>query len=543
MRITEAFSNAFYNTIGKLFAEPTYGRSTLPNPDDLRNDVLYEEYAEEEGRQENLALYKTMDDESPEFCDALDSLSDLIIQGDDVQMNGYKLVSDNNSKQLANNNSDTTYNIRYALDATTPPTEAKKIEEILKAFEARTEIKYRLKYYIRSALKYGDYFGNIIYGETVKTKQRLIAEILDISPDKIIIHRDEYGRLSKEKPYELIMASTNDEPIFYKKHEMFRIQMGGMADYEYGRSLAHSARKIYQQLVSIETGMVVGRLTRSHQRYLYKIDTSNMAPDVALEYVNKIKRAMTKKKMVDRNGNLVYTKSPLTAEEDIYLPVKKDSNDGVELLKSDEFLKNIDDVKYFKDKYERILKIKRYGSSDSKGSRNAIAELDVDVVRYVKSVQMLVRYALERLYNMELALHGIKQKVMIEMPEIASTLTLRKWDVERLRSEICQIHKEAGTLSIEYLQEKVLYLNDEELAIEKMRREEAAAAALKLMQATAAANKPEPTEPTTTKKPQGGGAVRVTTGFKPKKLKKASNTYVTVRNRTEGTETEEPSKD
>lgn len=495
--------------------------TTLVSSADLRNDLLYEEYANEEDRLANLVQYATMDDESPEFSDALDSLSDLIIQGDDVQMNGYKTVSDPNNKTNAKAKAkeNATYNIGYMLDAKTPTAEATRIEEIIKTFEDRTELKYKLKYYVRNALKYGDYFGNIIYGETVVTKQRVIAEILDIASDKITINLDIYGRLDLEKPYQLLTTSQGNELITYQKHEIFRIQMGGVADYEYGRSIAHSARKVYNQLSAIETGMVIGRLVRSHQRYLYKIDTGNWAPDVSLDYVKKVKIMMTKKKMTDKNGNLIYAKSPLTAEEDIFLPVKSKSADDVVVMKADEFLKNIDDVKYFADKYFRALKIISLGSSDSKGSRNAVAELQNSTTAYAKGVQQLIRYPLEKLYNMELKLHGINQKITIVMPEIASVLTLRKFDVERLKAEISKIYHESGVLSDEYIREYILYLNDEELATEFVRANAKKAETLSLLQLT--------------KNPQGGGSARVTTQYKTKKIGKKVNNYVTPRNATE----------
>lgn len=533
MKIYDAFSNAFKNTVMKLFEAPQYGKTTLPDINGLNATYIYDEYASEAGRTDSLALYEEMDNECPTFSDALDSLSDLIIQGDDVQMSGYKTVTAPNDKNVVKPKADEVYQIGYSFDAAVPISEAKRIEEIIKAFETRTELKYKLKYYVRNALKYGDYFGNIIYGETVKSKQKVIAEIIDLPVEKVLIHKDEYGRIHQTHPYEILsetqaaVSVNKNEPFYFTKPEIFRIQMGGTAEYEYGKSLAHSARTVYLQLKSMQSGMVVGRLTRSHQRYLYKIDTTNMAPDVALEYVNKIKKEMTKKKMVDKNGNIVYTKSPLTAEEDIFLPVKDKGTDGVELLKSDEFLKNIEDVKYFFDEFKRALKVQSFGSSDSKGSRNAVAELDVAVVRAVKAYQILLKHTLDRLYNMELALHGIKTKIMIEMPQISSLMTIRFYEVERLKAEVVKIHTEAGTLSKEYLRENYLLLNDEELAIEAARDKEEEAKAIRLVQATGKQNT------TNTNNPNGGGSARVTTQWKSKKNGKRSNTYVTPSARNE----------
>lgn len=529
-KVYDAFSQALSNTIGKMFQPEPMGRTTQANYEDLRDDTLYDEYANEKNRGENLAMYTEMDETSPEFSDALDSLSDLIIQGDDVQMNGYKTVTDPNASNKAKK--DDVYKIGYVIDAKVKnEAESTKIEKIIKDLEDRLELKYKLKYYIRNALKFGDYFGQIVYGEKKTSKQKVIAEILDISPDKVTIHKDAYGRLNPEKPYELIMTSTSNKPVVYLKHEMFRIQMGGVADYEYGRSIAHPARKVYQQLMAVETGMVVGRLVRSHQRYLYKIDTTNMAPDVALEFVKKIKTMMTKRKMTDKNGNLIYAKSPMTAEEDIYLPVKTKSNDDVTILKSDEFLKNIDDVMYLKDKYLRALKVQSFGSADSKGSRNAVSELQVATTQYVKSVQHLVRYSLEKLYNMELALHGISTKVMIEMPAISSILTMRTWDIERLKAETCKVYSEAKILSKEHLREYVLNLNDQQLAEEKTRDAAEEAKAIKMIEL---AKPPRPA--VAANNPQGGGSARTTTGFKNKKLKSKGNAYTTPRNSTESIE-------
>jgi hypothetical protein len=179
------------------------------------------------------------------------------------------------------------------------------------------------------------------------------------------------------------------------------------------------------------------------------------------------------------------------------------------------------------------LKVQRYGSNDTKGSRNALSEAENSTIQYIKAVQQLIRYSLERLYNMELALHGIKSKITIVMPQIASVNELRKWDISRLAAEVVSVHRQSDILSPEYLREHVLYLNDEELALENERAKERAKEKERLL--TLSKSKESEPEVKQTNLPQGGGAVRVKKNLKNKQMKTKSNSYGTPKNATEST--------
>lgn len=421
--------------------------------------------------KENFKLYDTMDAESPECNTALDFLADLCVQGDDVLMRGHKVIvdiPDNTADKKGASGDDNYVKINVSYDAKTEKEikKAKQINDIIKKFEKRTKIKYYLRNMVRRALKYGDDFNQIIWGKDSKNN-KMILEFYNINSLQIEFNRDKFGRMDKKKPFIPLDVNGNVLPML-QTSEMFRIQFGSEPENKRGTSLFWACRKTYNRLDAMESGMVVARIIRSVIRYLFKVDVTGMMPDKALQYVEKIKRAFTKKLVTDANtGQSKYVKTPMSTDEDVFFPVKQKSQDDVKVLENDPYLSSIDDIKHFYYKLLLGIKYPKAATGDVSGSRNAVAEQDTYPIRYVKSLQNMIRFALEALYTLELKANGIAdadiQEINIEMPEIDAVSTIRKFNVEKTRADIIKVHKEAGVLPDKYLLENIMYLSDSEM--------------------------------------------------------------------------------
>lgn len=422
--------------------------------------------------KENFKLYDTMDAESPECNTALDFIADLCVQGDDVLMRGHKVIVDTPDMEDKETLEDSLFKIRVHYDAKgkkgkNTKQKAEKINTIIKKFEKRTKIKYLLRNMVRRALKYGDDFNQIIWGKD-KKGNTVIAEFYNINSHQIDFNLDKYGRLIKESPF-IPVSENGDRMTPLKSAEMFRIQFGSEPPNKRGVSLFWASRKTYNRLDSMESGMVIARILRSVIRYLFKVDVTGMMPDKGLEYLEKIKRRFTKKLVTDVNtGQSKYVKTPMSADEDIFFPVKQKSQDDVKVLENDPYLSSIDDVKHFYYKLLIGIKYPKAATGDSSGSRNAVAEQDTYPIRFVKSLQNMIRSSMEDLYILELRANGIAEEdieeINIEMPEIDAVSTVRKFNVEKTRADIIKVHKEAGVLPDKYLLENVMYLSDAEMA-------------------------------------------------------------------------------
>lgn len=415
------------------------------------SEVLFDD-VESLTRDENLVLYNTMDDESPECSTALDFYADLATQGDDVLMRGHKVIVETKSNEA-----------RYKLKVKNDK-ENERIQKIISAFEKRTKIKYILSDIVRNALKTGDDFNEVTFGTLKTTGAKVIASLLPLDVTKVSINKDKYNRLIEEEPYWYVADKTNPTDVIkYKDEEIFRIQNGGRS-HIFGKSLLHNGRKSFLRLDAIESGTVVGRLVRSQQRYAFKVDTTGMSAKSGLDYIKDYKKIFYKKRITDDKGNIKWIKAPLAIDDDLFIPCKKDGVADVKVLESSAYLSQIDDIIYFRDKLITSLKITKATTGTTEGSKNATAEMDTNPIRVVKGLQNNIRFALEKLYATELRLNCVSDDVIetmeIEMPEISSVAEFRKWSIERLRAEIAKIYKESGIMATKNILENVLYLEE-----------------------------------------------------------------------------------
>jgi hypothetical protein len=430
-------------------------------------EVLFDDMSMLE-RKDNFVLYNEMDDDSPEGSLALDYYADMVTQGDDVLMRGHKVnITTDELDKKEDASAKYSYVFNDAKVNNIRKKEYKKqISEIIEAFELRTRIKYRLRDMVRDGLKFGDDFEQLIWAD-VNINGKRVKRIEDFHPLPIEMMRlnlDKMNRLVAEEPY-LAIDEKNTVIASFAKSQILRIQSGTTRENLFGKSLFHSGRKTYLRLDAMESGMVIGRLVRSHQRYKHKVDTTGLSLDKGLKYVEDYKRLFTKKKITDANGNIKWVKAPLAADEDIFIPVKKDSPADMSVVDGSAYLSYIDDVVYIRDKYVTAIKMTKPSLGATEGSRNATAELETNPIRYVKSLQNNVRFSLTYIYQLELIGNGIPEDVVkgveIEMPEISSVAEYRKWAIEKMRAEISKIYKESGIMDVRHILTDILYLEED----------------------------------------------------------------------------------
>lgn len=540
------FLDGFRSYLKNLFAPETYNQLSSGIPMDNNDIQILADYfsTEKYNRLDNYRMYDLMDAEHPICCVALDFLSDLITQGDDVLNSGHKVIMDTKEYQEEGENkkdSTTEYRVKInkralkkqivkikdAILREKVENAYKNIDQIIFKFENRTKIKTRLRDFVRKGLKYGDYWVEIIWGEVRGTKEMRVADFHDLNTYKMKLNiTDDTGKLNQEIPY--IFEVDGKSNIGYEPHKILRFQFGNSAPNEYGRGLFFSGRKLYNRIDAMESGMVIGRLVRSHLRYLFKVDVTGMTWDKGLEWIRNLKTYFTKKKVTDSQGNIKNVKIPLSADEDIYFPVKRDSPSDVKVLEGDTYISYIDDVYYFLNQLVLLARIPQ-SLLQTSGSRNAIAEQDTNPIRFAKSLQANVKEVLKTLYKMELTAHGITEDLLDEidiiMPEIDSVSTVRKFDIERVRAEIVKIHSEAKVISKDFMRENILYLTEKEIEDIKQELTEEEAEAMEKMKQTAEIEKSMQPEPASSQTADP----KVSTRYTKKKNGKKGNSYTTTK--------------
>lgn len=120
-----------------------------------------------------------------------------------------------------------------------------------------------------------------------------------------------------------------------------------------------SAKQPYNQLKLLETSVVIYRLIRSPERFVFSIDTGNMPKDKAMRYVEKIKQKMMKKQTYDSvSGQLTHEPEIFSMLENFFLPQSADGRGSqVDSIGGNPAgFAELDDIYYFARKLYRALK-------------------------------------------------------------------------------------------------------------------------------------------------------------------------------------------
>jgi hypothetical protein len=114
----------------------------------------------------------------------------------------------------------------------------------------------------------------------------------------------------------------------------------------------------YNQLKLLETSLIIYRIVRAPERFVFKIDTGNMPREKALKYVEKIKRQMNKKESFDsETGTLTNTKDVLSILDNYFIPQGENRGSDIETIGGNTgAFGEMDDIFYFQKKLYRALK-------------------------------------------------------------------------------------------------------------------------------------------------------------------------------------------
>lgn len=201
-------------------------------------------------------------------------------------------------------------------------TDDEKIKKVLyNLYHDILNIDFNLWYWVRSLVKYGDFFLYLKEQTGVG-----ITEVVPIHP--ALMNRVENFDDSGEVMFEMQASSDtyttyrfNKSKFFYHEIAHFRI-LSDTNYLPYGRSLLEGGRKDFKKLILLEDAVLIHRIMRAPDRRLFKIDVGNIPPESVDSYMESITNRMQKVPYIDPqtgdynlNFNLMpvahYTKIPL----------------------------------------------------------------------------------------------------------------------------------------------------------------------------------------------------------------------------------------
>lgn len=188
------------------------------------------------------------------------------------------------------------------------------------------------------------------------------------------------------------------------------------------------AKQPYNQVRLLETSVVIYRIIRAPERYVFKIDTGNMPKDKAMKYVEKIKNKMMKKQSYDtQTGELMHEPEVFSMLENFFLPQSADGrgSDIDSIGGNPSGFAELDDLYYFQKKLYRSLKypISRVNSmqdgtdKDNAFGATSVGEITRDEIKWARFLERQQNRFCNVFLDMfmkHLDFIGLKQKYNLE---------------------------------------------------------------------------------------------------------------------------------
>lgn len=287
-------------------------------------DFYYKKMIIERTRIAAYLDYELMDAEHPELSSALDIYADVSVAGEESEEQ------------------------RFAIDS-----EDDKVKEVLTDINKRTRIDQDIWPLTRDLCKYGDEFEEIVVSSA-----GLIVRLKALPQEQMFRNEDKFGLLVEERAFEQRDPATKKVLASFEPWQIAHFRNRTTRKGQYGTSIFSSARRLFKQLQMIEDGLVVGRLSRAHMRYVYKIDVGEMAPAEAEAHVESVKRRVKKRRRLNPiTGKFDVMSNPMSAEEDLFVGVRNGSPAGVDRLEGQGKMGEIRDVEYFQNKMFTVIKV------------------------------------------------------------------------------------------------------------------------------------------------------------------------------------------
>ena len=197
------------------------------------------------------------------------------------------------------------------------------------------------------------------------------------------------------------------------------------------------AKQPYNNLRLLETSVVIYRLIRAPERFVFSIDTGNMPKDKAMKYVEKMKQKFQKKQTYDAGtGKLTNEPEVFSILENFFLPQSADgrgsSVDSVGGNPSG--FAELDDLYYFQRKMYKSLKypqsrvssLQERAESDILFNSGQMGEIARDEIKWAKFLErQQARFCNEflNLFLIHLDLKGLKKQYEISEDNIRLVMT------------------------------------------------------------------------------------------------------------------------
>lgn len=320
--------------------------------------------------------------------------------------------------------------------------------------------------------------------------KRLPTETMDFYYDSLsgqMVAYIQYLKPHTKKPPTIEEARKKDgkELIVFDPNQIGFIDYGiyGKTRYEMIGYLEKS-RVPFNQLKLLETSVIIMRVVRAPERYVFRIDTGNMPREKALKYVEKIKDKMTKKQAYDpQKGTLSNEPEVMGILENFYLPQSAEGRgSSIDTIGGNtNMFSELDDVYYFQKKLYRSLKYPGSRVTASQEGRDGemmfgsgqTSEISRDEIKWAKFLERQQKKICQNLTDMfilHLEFKGMKKPYDLTAKKISISMNAPskyKEQMEQMfndsRFSNYQQLADRPEMSKYYLMKRYLKWDDEEI--------------------------------------------------------------------------------
>lgn len=244
------------------------------------------------------------------------------------------------------------------------------------------------------------------------------------------------------------------------------------------------AKVPYNQLKLLETSVIIYRIVRAPERFVFRIDTGNMPKDKSMKFVNKIKTKLTKRQTYDvSTGRLSQDTNVMGIVENFFLPQSADGRGSqIDTIGGNATgFTELDDIYYFARKLYRALKYpqSRVTAQQEKQEREilfggqSVGEISRDEVKWAKFLEKQQRKftrEFKDLFLLHLDFKGLKAEyeltkndISVKMEPPSDYKEQMKQNFYESRFNNYQMMADRPEMSKYYLMKKFLKMTDEEI--------------------------------------------------------------------------------
>lgn len=267
-------------------------------------------------------------------------------------------------------------------------------------------VNTNLFWWSRNILKNGDMFMLLLGLEDEGITN---AKILN----KLVQRREEVDEEAQVLRTYFIDEQHNQK---YERQQIahFRL-MGSEERIPYGQSVLEKVRKIHKMLVLAEDALMIKRITRSTDRYVYNVNVGNIDPNVVEEYVDAVaNKFQTQPIAHSGTGNVDYKYNIKDVTQDYFIP-KRGNNVATTIDKIDgsNNLDQVGDIEYLRTELYTGLGVPLpfLNFTEAVGEGKSLSMLDHRFARKTARHQQAIIQELNFIAEVHLILIGLEEEV------------------------------------------------------------------------------------------------------------------------------------